>query len=379
MVRRDLKKTDINPKKVLFVLTRLLGGSTFSRQVIAAVSDIRVVKPKYVFLDYEDYRRYRTNGLIRVLRFEEAYIARRKCDLEVDRDFDWLFIQGFELILGFWDIIREKPTILSHDSTNMLSHKIISKSVPGLLNSIKSRVKASLKTPLYKGVLRNIDIFMPRTKCCASSLINDCNVESSRIILAHGGIDLSLWKPTENKSNPKPILLFVGNNFKLKGGELLLELFRGDIGDTCILRIVSNDDQLSKKALPPGVELIKGLRGETEALREIYRSSDLFVFPTTRDPMGLVLLEAAASGLPIIASDVAGQSDIVRDGLNGYLMPCQSSPSDWTGKILELLADRQRLIDLGRNSRTLAEERFSLSVFKEKLLEAFHGLPRENT
>jgi glycosyltransferase involved in cell wall biosynthesis len=56
-----------------------------------------------------------------------------------------------------------------------------------------------------------------------------------------------------------------------------------------------------------------------EALAECYASADAFVFPSTTDTFGMVLLEAMASGLPIAALPVCGPQDVVTDGVTGFL------------------------------------------------------------
>jgi len=55
-----------------------------------------------------------------------------------------------------------------------------------------------------------------------------------------------------------------------------------------------------------------------EELATAYASADAFVFPSSLESFGLVLLEAMASGLPVIAARVGGVTDIVREGVNGY-------------------------------------------------------------
>ena len=56
-----------------------------------------------------------------------------------------------------------------------------------------------------------------------------------------------------------------------------------------------------------------------EQLACIYRNSDVFVFPSTNDGFGLVVMEAMASGLPVICSANAGASDLIDDGVNGFI------------------------------------------------------------
>jgi glycosyltransferase involved in cell wall biosynthesis/PHP family Zn ribbon phosphoesterase len=71
---------------------------------------------------------------------------------------------------------------------------------------------------------------------------------------------------------------------------------------------------------------------DREILPEIYSGSDLFVFPSTTDTFGMVVLEAQACGLPAIVSDIGGPKEIIIDGKTGYVVKA-SSLSEWTERI----------------------------------------------
>ena len=129
-------------------------------------------------------------------------------------------------------------------------------------------------------------------------------------------------------------------------------------------------DELERRLdeLPPGVEVVSTLGpGERMALLEEYRAADLFVFPTRKEHMGLVLAEAAAAGLPLIATAVGGTSQIVRHAENGYLMPYDATAGDWARAILDLLADGPRRARFGEAARDLAVREFSQEALRENV------------
>lgn len=72
-----------------------------------------------------------------------------------------------------------------------------------------------------------------------------------------------------------------------------------------------------------------------EELATLYASSDLFLFPSITDTLGQVVMEAQASGLPAIVSDIGGPKTIVRDGESGYVLPV-GEIDPWVNAILEL-------------------------------------------
>lgn len=99
-----------------------------------------------------------------------------------------------------------------------------------------------------------------------------------------------------------------------------------------------------------------GARGDVPALM---KGADVFVHPSTREGFGLVVAEAHAAGLPVVATDVGGVSEIVRDGVSGYLV----RPGDADGMtraLSSLLADRDLQIKMGSRGQEWVQDLFSI-------------------
>ena len=94
------------------------------------------------------------------------------------------------------------------------------------------------------------------------------------------------------------------------------------------------------------------LKGET--LSKAYASSDIFVFPSSLETFGLVVVEAMAAGLPVVASRVGGIPDVVEEGYNGYTFNVGD-----TQAIIEAVESisvtKERMKQMGRNGRVFAE------------------------
>ncbi|MCY4656460.1 MAG: glycosyltransferase family 1 protein [Gammaproteobacteria bacterium] len=128
-----------------------------------------------------------------------------------------------------------------------------------------------------------------------------------------GGVDLDVFHPQELLPRQRPVLLFVGRVSKEKQVEQFLEL------NLDAEKIVVGDGPhraTLERQFPNAI--FKGyLRGEP--LVTEYAQADCFVFPSTTDTFGLVLVEAMACGTPVAAYPVTGPKDLVKEGINGAL------------------------------------------------------------
>jgi len=128
---------------------------------------------------------------------------------------------------------------------------------------------------------------------------------------------------------PERYFLNVGRFIRAKGVFDLLEAYakldeeiRASVGLVFVGEGDAKSELIRRASLiRPGTVKVS-LFVQKEQLAEFYALADAFVFPTHSDPWGLVVNEAMASGLPVIASNVAGcVSDLVEDGWNGFIVP----------------------------------------------------------
>ena len=100
----------------------------------------------------------------------------------------------------------------------------------------------------------------------------------------------------------------------------------------------------------------------------ICRRSHLLVFPSLFDGFGLVLLEAMAAGIPVIASDRCGAPDVIADGAEGLVVPA-AEPLRLRTALEWAAENRGRLAEMGRGARRTAE-RFTWARYRERLIAA---------
>jgi 1,2-diacylglycerol 3-alpha-glucosyltransferase len=99
-----------------------------------------------------------------------------------------------------------------------------------------------------------------------------------------------------------------------------------------------------------------------------YLAADLFVFASTSETQGMVLVEAMAGGCPVVAVRASGVHDVARDGHNGLTVA--ESTENWAKAVANLLTDRGWLSVLSENSRAFAED-YSEEKIAEKVLKLY--------
>jgi len=125
-------------------------------------------------------------------------------------------------------------------------------------------------------------------------------------------------------------------------------------------------ERLEEKVAELGMDeriVFAGNMAPREVIR-CYLAADLFVFASTSETQGMVLLEAMAGGCPVVAVRASGVYDVVKDGYNGFKAP--ESTESWAKAVATLLEDKQLLSALSENSRVFAEN-YSVEKITEKV------------
>lgn len=118
-----------------------------------------------------------------------------------------------------------------------------------------------------------------------------------------------------------------------------------------------------------GISELAWLPGERSDVPEVMRGLDCFVLPSLAEGISNTILEAMASGLPVIATNVGGNADLVVNGSTGEIIPA-NDPEAMARKIIELATAKQRAIDMGQAGRTIVEKRFSINA----MVGAYQGV-----
>lgn len=149
-------------------------------------------------------------------------------------------------------------------------------------------------------------------------------LDRSRIRVIPNGVDDTFFYPAPRIPPEKPRLLFVGRLAVQKNLPLLLHALTGISERFETVIVGAGELEAELKSTTVRLELANVQfygRADSDDLRELYRTADIFVLPSEREGMPLVLLEAMAMGLPVVATDIPGNRDVIVDGVNGTLVP----------------------------------------------------------
>jgi glycosyltransferase involved in cell wall biosynthesis len=108
-------------------------------------------------------------------------------------------------------------------------------------------------------------------------------------------------------------------------------------------------------------------------LVDLYRDSDVFVFPSVNEGLAQVLFEAMSSGLPVVASDHSGADDVVTEGKDGFIVPVHDVES-LAEAILWCYQHRNETQAMGRAARTKVESQFTLEHYNQRQIALYRSL-----
>jgi glycosyltransferase involved in cell wall biosynthesis len=115
------------------------------------------------------------------------------------------------------------------------------------------------------------------------------------------------------------------------------------------------------------------ITGDRNDIPDILRLLDIFVLPSIGEGISNTILEAMATGLPIIATNVGGNPELVEDGVNGYLVP-SNDPEKLAESIVKLTEANNTRSSMGKASLEIVSEKFNWDNTVEKYLNVYDGL-----
>ena len=184
------------------------------------------------------------------------------------------------------------------------------------------------------------------------------------------------WRGDErmkHNGQKETTFLFIGSDFERKNGHLVLEAFRQirtRYPKTHLILVGRPAD--GKRIVEPSVTHYLFLPRQ-ELLEGIYPQADVLVLPSRAEGFGLVLLEAMSFGMPVIGVDGWAMPEIIRHGMNGWLVS-QPSVDALVGYMQQCAESPELLIRMGKQCKKLFDERFSIERHNETLRQIYDEL-----
>jgi len=213
-------------------------------------------------------------------------------------------------------------------------------------------------------------LLLPRAAACVGNSVPamerfvELGVPPERVFRAPHATDIAPFQAVAgqrgSRSGPLTVL-HVGRLIPRKGIDRLL---RGAAAAATevplrIMLVGTGPEEAALRRLAAELRLDVEFRGfvDQPGLPAVYAEADVFAFPTLDDPFGIVVLEAAASGLPLLASPFAGATaDIVRDGVNGFVADPDDSAA-WARALVALARDPELRRRLGHAAHEAVRDR----------------------
>ena len=227
-----------------------------------------------------------------------------------------------------------------------------------------------LENAMWKFVLwyyNQMDIVYAPSKATGREL-TDRGLKPEKIRFYQRGIDIERFTPSKRNGffkrkfdfdEPRLKLIYVGRVSREKNLPWLVDIFKNVCAqrDDLTLVVVGDGPYLDemKQELAGFPALFTGvLRGDD--LAEAFASSDIFVFPSTTDTFGNVVLEAQASGLPVVLTDQGGPKENLVAGKTGFVVPADQ-PERFAQILLNLVNNPPLIRKMGDEARTYMQNR----------------------
>jgi glycosyltransferase involved in cell wall biosynthesis len=190
------------------------------------------------------------------------------------------------------------------------------------------------------------------------------------VVIAGSGVDLAQFRHVAEPSSPSPIILMASRLVREKGMAVFAETARllKARGHCARFVLAGGLEVTNPSAL--SAEDMRSLTadgamewlGHVDDLKDLYARCAIFVYPSYYgEGVPKVLLEAAATGRPIVTTDHPGCRDVVTDGMNGFLVPTQNAEAT-AAAVARLLSDRQLRKVFGERSRERAVREFDVEL-----------------
>jgi glycosyltransferase involved in cell wall biosynthesis len=276
-------------------------------------------------------------------------------------------------------INTKRPKVITIHTPKLMDSRYINlKSFYSIISKIFGRF---ISYPHELKLIHNSDCVMTISQSIAQELKEEYSIDLNKIFIVGNGVDEKFFQPLEEKhENKNKYILYVGQILRDKGIFDLLECARNLCKErfdvSFILAGVGRDSfTLERKIKEVKLQNRFILLGQVdkEKLLKLYQNASLFVFPSYHEGLPSALMEAMSCSLPIVATDVRGNRDLICNNENGILVP-SGDPKKMAGIINLLLNDQKLSNKLGKNARKTIEKNYTWDKVSCKIIKCYESV-----
>ena len=225
----------------------------------------------------------------------------------------------------------------------------------------------TLHALVSRAAVRRSDKVMVATAAVKHWAVQQDRTEREKICVVGEGVadmgtlrdsdELERLRTTWSIPEDAPIVLVVARLRPEKGVDLLLEAARKLPlpGVKPVIVVVGDGPQRDfVERIAANLDIEVRFAGHQSDLAPWYQVAALVVMPSRKEAFGMVAAEAMSAARPIVATAVGGLTEVIRDGIDGVLVP-PNDPEEMIHAIIDLLQDPERLSEMGRSGRTRYE------------------------
>lgn len=241
-----------------------------------------------------------------------------------------------------------------------------------------------------KILLKVTDKIVAVSESIRRDIIKYDGIDSSKILVIPNGIDTERFKPEGNFANIREEFLinksdivigFIGRIVSVKGLEYLIDalLFLKEEFKNIKLLITGEGsllDSLYEKAKENNVHDSIIFTGKRRDIPDILSCTDIFVMPSIAEGLPNALLEAMAMGKPIVATEVGGIPEVIKNGHSGILVPARN-PEALATAIKDLITNDQLAAKMGQTARNFVLKDYSIVEIAQKWQTLYLSILRE--
>lgn len=273
--------------------------------------------------------------------------------LDCKQTFDVVFTHFLELCTPFYKKVKNQ--------------KIASKIIVADHNSrpidgypLKKRISKWIKGKLYS---KYIDLFVAVSNYTKKEIKKDFGINNEvKLNSIYNGIDYRLFKKRKVRNLSKPLFLVASHLVYTKGVQDLIQavsLLPNTVKQSIVIDIYGtgiHKSNLENLVLQLELENNFNFLGSVPNLFETYCKYDYLLQPTHMECFSLAILESLSANVPVITTPVGGNKEVIKDGVNGYILPVQD-PEAWSELLMKLFSGEEKIT---ANTSDLIATEFSI-------------------